>query len=243
MNPIKYPIRLLCGFAALATCCTTSHAAITTFMHGGHGYAVIFDTAAETGNSRSWNDANTFVSTLTGGSGGIPAGWSSPHLAYINSAAENDTIRDQIVAAGLNSSDAADGGGATYAWIGAVESSEGNYEWGDGTDFWSGGTSGGAVGGNYTNFGSYDGFGPGGPITVNEPDNFTDPFLSPAGQDRIGISTEGWGGSGTAAGEWNDIDSGNTLAFVVEFDVVPEPSSTLLLGLGCAVFLFQRRKD
>lgn len=220
---VKNKINSYCSgaFVACGVMVSPLTAATATFEYQGHGYLV--DNVGV-----SWDVANATANAMLGGTGAVPAGWSNPHLVVINSAGENQAVLDGINGLGINTA-AGDGGGGIYAWIGAHDvSSEGNFEWVDGSTFWSGGTNGAAVGGQYENWGSYNAGG-----VVNEPDDFG------GQQDHAAISTTGWPLMAPGAalpGEWNDVNgSNNFLAYVVEFDVVPEPSSVSLLvvaGLG-----------
>lgn len=125
-------------------------------------------------------------------------------LAEINDAAENQAIYNELINnAGITNSNtvAPDGGGGAYVWIGGNDlGTEGSWIWdGDndsnGSQFWQGTSSGNPVGGLYNNWG-------------NEPDDYN-------GQDALGLSLNGWPLG--VAGQWNDVDDGNTLYFVVEY--------------------------
>lgn len=124
-------------------------------------------------------------------------------LAEIDDVNENTAIYNELINnAGITNSNttAPDGGGGAYVWLGGNDiSTEGVWIWdGDnnatGSQFWQGTASGNPVGGLYTNWG-------------NEPDNYNN-------QDALGLSLNGWPlGS---ASQWNDVDDGNTLYFVIE---------------------------
>ncbi len=135
------------------------------------------------------------------------------HLAHIDNAAENAAIFSAISAAVPSTSAASDGGGAVYVWIGGQEIVEGTYAWADApaTPFWTGGNTGGALGGHYVNWGRGL-LGDAGP----EPDNFLNL------QNSVGMGIEAWPVSGSTKlgqpGQWNDIAGSNSLAYVVEFD-------------------------
>jgi hypothetical protein len=63
-----------------------------------------------------------------------------------NDAAENDWLRSTATAAGMGA-----------IWLGATDwTTEGSWEWPDGTAFWTGGANGSPVAGVYTNWGSND---------------------------------------------------------------------------------------
>jgi len=145
------------------------------------------------------------------------------YLVEIGSAGEQAAVYDGIInGAGVSPGYTVvpDGGGIAYVWIGATDKEiEGTWLWdgdntGGGINFWNGqgaaGAGGGsAVGGAYVNWGGAS------TGTYKEPDNFG------AGQDAAAIALAGWP-SGTTilgiAGEWNDINSGNSLYFVVEMN-------------------------
>lgn len=121
-----------------------------------------------------------------------------------------------------------DGGGARYAWIGASDQTiEGMWVWENGgNQFWQGDASGAPIGGLYNNWG-------------NEPDDFG------GQQDAAAIALDDWPvGSGFLgiASQWNDVNITNNLPFIVEFNAVPEPSSTFLLGLATLGMATRRRR-
>lgn len=213
---------------------TLGSAAITSFEHNGHGYIV----DNTDGIGLTWDGADAAATAMIGGVNGVPTGWANPHLVVINTAAENTAVLNGINSLGITTY-APDGGGGAYAWLGANDTdTEGNFNWVDGSPFWTGGQGGSASGGAYENWGSY--VYPNGNPPTYEPDDFG------AGQDHVAISTTGWplalGIINSAnPGEWNDLDGGNQLAYVVEFDVVPEPSSSLMVLLGSLMFIRRQR--
>ena len=96
---------------------------------------------------------------------------------------------------------ASDGGGVSYVWLGGNDaSSEGTWVWVNGDAF------------SYTNWGRA------------EPDNYLN-------QDGLAMGLENWpaGRSGSSAfglaGEWNDIDRGNELTFIVELPLESSDNS------------------
>ena len=124
------------------------------------------------------------------------------YLTEINSQQEQDTIFMHVNNASIiaNNTVAPDGGGASYLWIGGNDITvEGNWVW-DGnndmtsTQFWQGTSSGVPIGGLYNNWG-------------NEPDDFN-------GQDALGLAYTNWPLG--VAGQWNDVDTGNTLYYIIE---------------------------
>ena len=134
-------------------------------------------------------------------------------LAHIDSQAENDAIMAAISAAVPSGSTASDGGGVKYVWMGGTESPEGTFAWLDAaaSPFWTGGKTGAATAGVFTNWGRNTA-GAAGP----EPDN------SGGTQNRAAMALVAWPSSGTSKigqpGQWNDIRDTNTLAYVIEFD-------------------------
>jgi len=157
------------------------------FTFDGHTYDVI--TSALT-----WEDASTAAQnkTLNGESG---------YLARIDSDEENVEIFSQLAnnidPSDMGNTSAPDGGGASYVWIGANDiQTEGEWIWADnGAQFWQGDSTGSAVDALYNNWGT-------------EPDDFE-------GQDAAGIALGEWPFG--VAGQWNDVDTGNTLYYIIEY--------------------------
>src|SRR5262245_33094359 len=188
------------------------------FLHAGHGYQVVTQ-------GRTWQAAaNNAVSRQRFGVAG--------HLAVIENAAENTAIFNQLIAnipaAQFVNTRAPDGGNGFFVWIAANDLAvEGNWIWdgeGDGTgqQFWQGlGNAGGSpVGGQYHNWGTFNG----GPW---EPDNGAGGL-----QDAGGIALANYPRG--LAGQWNDVRADNSLYYIVEFNAVPEPGSAVLLMFGLA---------
>jgi len=206
------------------------NASIITFEYGGHGYAI--QTVGAT-----WEDANTAAQAMTGGTGGIPTGWGDAHLVIIDGKggvdgkAESEKLKEMALSAGITTT-APDGGGAIYTWMGLHQTdttgySDDSWEWVDGRayDFYT----------------DYDGWGyaedQDGKMHY-EPDDFDGDENGQQDYAALGVSAWPYG----EAGEWNDVDGSNQLAYIVEFDTVPEPSSVALLGLGGLALLLRRRK-
>jgi hypothetical protein len=196
------------------------------FSFGGHSYQLVQQ-------NRNW--LNAAADAASRNSNGAPGG-----LAVIETAAENQAIRDALLAnlpsSTFSSTIAPDGGQRAYVWIGGSDRvTEGTWLWdangdGAGIPFWQGtGATGAAVSGRYHSWGN-----PG--ATQREPDN------SQNLQDALGMSLNGWPFG--VAGEWNDVNEANTLFYVVEFTPVPEPSTIVIaaMGLSAMVVVAQRRR-
>ena len=199
-----------------------------SFTHDGHTYLV-------SQTNRNWQAAATAAASRQ--VGGVPG-----HLAVIESAAENQAVFNQLLAnipaAQFNLTRAPDGGNGTYVWIAANDIAvEGTWVWdGDGTGpgpavpFWQGtGASGSPIAGRYQNWGHYPT-----PTTQHEPDNGAGGL-----QDAGGIGLANWPRG--FAGEWNDVRADNALWSVIEFDALPEPSSTLAAFVGFGLTALRRR--
>jgi hypothetical protein len=146
------------------------------------------------------------------------------HLAEVDSAEEQEGLFEQLNLAGIlpEQTVAPDGGGASYVWLGGNDLAvEGRWIWdgdndGDGVQFWEGTASGEPVGGHYTNWGL-------------EPDNWSN-------QDALGLAITDWPLG--VAGQWNDVDAGNLLYYIIEFPPVGvgergpelEPARTLVMS-------------
>ncbi|MGO4526828.1 cadherin domain-containing protein [Microvirga sp. 2MCAF35] len=190
-----------------------------SYLHfNGHVYEVRGYAYGGTEQPLSWESAKNAALDFGG------------HLAKIESAAENTAIFNYVMHERESWSldqhhTAVDGGGAEYVWIGANDISvEGQWKWADGTPFYyknGGGTN------LYSNWGS-------GPSGI-EPDNFTNPQVSPNGQNCGALALGAWpspsGGIGVAS-QWNDIAITNTLFYVVEYDTDGPNANPLDLSLS-----------
>ncbi len=132
------------------------------------------------------------------------------YLVTITSSAENAFLLSTF-----------DSGSDSFAWIGASdESVEGQWRWvvgpEAGTQFSQGATPTAPF--NFANWG---------PV---EPNN--------DGNEDFAVFNLGFtSGAGTAPGEWGDTkaDAAGVSHYLVEYNVVPEPSTGLLLALGLAL--------
>lgn len=175
------------------------------FNFQGNSYKIVESKSTWTDAAKSANDA-----------GG--------HLVYINSEKEQNYIYNVIMDSAkirTNYTIVNDGGGVAYIWIGATDlGNEGNWRWdgnnsGKGVMFWqgqgaAGANDGKAIDGNYQNWG--------GQIQYNlsqEPDNYLN------NQNSAAIALEAWPknlGMLGKASEWNDINSNNSIYYIVEFE-------------------------
>jgi hypothetical protein len=213
----------LVALAVLAV--TQSARADFIFNFGGHSYEFVQQ-------GRTWTGAATDATSRS--LAGAPGA-----LAVIDSAEENQAIEDAVLAnlpaSTFPSTRAADGGNRSYFWIAGTDRvTEGAWIWdadgnGAGSQFWQGTGTGGPVGGAFTNWGTFG-------IVQREPDN------SQNAQDALGFSLEGWPFG--FAGEWNDVNEGNALYYLVEYTPVPEPSTIALLitGFGALLVVQLRRR-
>lgn len=196
-------------------------ALVSQFVYNSHTYQL-------------WSDARTFASASAFAQSQMMGGQNG-YLARIDSAAENAALFMQIQANVTSfTNTASDGGGSRYIWLGDSDAaSEGNWIWQQGGDqFWQGGVMGNSSGGFYSNWGSS--------LLGNEPDDFTNPFLSPNGQDGLAMAIDAWPIGN--AGQWNDISQSNNMPFIVEFNAIPEPAMSLLIFAGSAVMLIRRSR-
>jgi hypothetical protein len=216
---------------ACVLCMSRAATADSTFIYNGHTYEIVK-------TAQTWADAAAdAVGRQKNGVSGA--------LVRIDTAAENAAIYSQVSAAisssEYSSTKASDGGGGSYVWIGATDRvSEGVWLWdgnndGVGDQFWSGGAGGSSVGGLYGNWGTVGG-------VQHEPDNYN------SIQNAAGLSLNGWPTSDQhlgSASQWNDVNEGNSLYYVVEYAAVPEPATASLLvvaALLMAFRLFGRRR-
>ncbi len=199
---------------------------LDTLFFNGHTYQI-----HGAGSATNWIVARDVAGAMT-------YGGATGYLARVDTVAENSAIFARMLSISNQITQTApDGGGVEYVWIGANDlGAEGTWLWSvDNAQFWMGNAGGTVVGGLYNNWGNPAG-------TQFEPDDFN------ANQDAAGIALRGWpagmGFLGTA-GQWNDVSAANNLAYVVEFDVVPEPATVLLLApaLLAAARRLRRRHD
>ena len=171
--------------------------AASTWIYNGHSYG-LFKIA------KTWNEASTFAKSIGG------------YLTKVDDNNENKSIYAKVSTSfsvsDQSKSMAPDGGNAAYVWLGASDSaSEGSWKWAKDNatlattrSEWGAGTA----------FGSY----------IKEPDNsYNQDFLA------LGMTKwpnfEGYGKIGSP-GQWNDVQGGNTLYFVVEMDTTTNKDTT-----------------
>lgn len=164
---------------------------IYAFVYNEKDYEIIKE-------NKTWQQAVSFAVERGG------------YLAEINSSGENAAIFSASVKAEIdkNKTVSAEGGNASYLWIGGNDvSNEGRWIWdGDNTGsqihFWQGGVSGEAIDNQFNKWG-------------NEPDNFD------GNQNHLALALTEWpkdsGTLGTTQ-QWNDLANGNALYFVIEYD-------------------------
>ena len=169
------------------------------FEHDGHTYKLVELPA-------TWTEATAAAKAMT--LAGDPG-----YLARIDSAAENQAILEAVVShlspAQLANSIPNDGSEAAFVWLGGSDAGrEGQWTWSNNGDlFWKGDFNGAPVNGRYTNWGI-------------QPDN------AGGAENALAMSSAGWPEPFYDLGEigqWNDLEAGNRLAYVIEFDAVVEP--------------------
>ncbi|TRW23021.1 T9SS type A sorting domain-containing protein [Flavobacterium zepuense] len=184
------PALLLLAFTGKAHAQCASASNIYTFTYNGAQYEIVKE-------KKRWLNAAQCALERGG------------YLAEINDAAEQNAINAQIANAGIDiqNTKAADGGNASYVWIGGNDiSTEGAWMWNGNLDavsvqFWEGDASGHAVNNLYTNWG-------------NEPDD-----NAIGGQDGLGLAITNWPLG--LAGQWNDIKQNNVLYYIIEYNALP----------------------
>jgi hypothetical protein len=197
------------------------------FEYNGHSYLIVQQ-------ERTWQSAA--MDAVSRQVAGMPG-----YLTIIESAAENKTIFDQLIAnipiREYANTQAPDGGNGYFVWIAANDLAvEGKWIWdgegdGVGQQFYQGlgNAGGGSVGGFYNNWGTFNG----GPW---EPDNGAGGL-----QDAGGIALANYPRG--LASQWNDVRADNTLYYVVEFNAVPEPTAVVLLTVAVAWAKFFTRRQ
>ena len=200
--------------AALTLLPAGAHADVV-FEYGGHTYKLVELPA-------TWHEATAAAEamTLAGGAG---------YLARIDSAAENQAILE-AVSTHLSPAQRAnsipnDGSEAAFVWLGGSDAErEGQWTWtNNGDPFWQGDFNGSPVGGRYTNWGI-------------QPDN------AGGAENALAMGLADWPEPFYdlgATGQWNDLEAGNKLVYVIEFDAVVEPLSRI--GTACGSRSVHRR--
>ncbi|MEO0571073.1 MAG: DUF5018 domain-containing protein [Bacteroidota bacterium] len=142
-------------------------------------------------DNKSWAEAASFSANLGG------------YLVEINNEAEQNKVFGELsFNSGIIFEDTQNEFGNSAVWLGGNDiATEGAWIWdgnnsGEGSQFWSGGLDGTPVDNLYNNWG-------------NEPDNSSN-------QDALSISMETT--QRNMAGEWNDLDGGNRLYYLIEYD-------------------------
>ena len=169
------------------------------FEHDGHTYKLVVLPA-------TWEEAAAAAkgTTLAGDPG---------YLARIDSAAENQAILEAVTShlspAQLANSIPNDGSEAAFVWLGGSDASrEGQWTWSNNGDlFWRGDFNGAPVNGRFANWGV-------------QPDNLG------GAENALAMGLANWPEPFYdlgEAGQWNDLDAGNKLVYVIEYDAVVEP--------------------
>ncbi len=140
-------------------------------------------------------------------------------LVEINSQEEQDAVFNSITTGALVSNGYGNvdcGGGISYVWLGGNDiGRESNWQWYDSDQsFWSGQGQAGSGNGQITNS-SFVNWGGKSTGNIQEPDNFTYPGYCNTDQDGLGLALANWPYGIT--GEWNDIQAGSLLYFVIEY--------------------------
>ena len=193
---------LFIGCAASVPCTANDG---NVFTYNGHTYEIVKE-------ARTWIDAAKAAAKRE--KYGVAGA-----LVRIDNAAENQAIYKHLIEAippsEFPNTNAPDGGGGAYVWLGASDRlHEGKWIWdvnGDkhGDPFWSGGKNGSPVDGRYYNWGTVN-------RVQNEPDNYHN-------QDAAGISLNGWPIPSRRLGlpgQWNDLNIDNKLYYLIEYPAV-----------------------
>ncbi len=184
---------------AQATCYSSANTYV--FTHNGHYYRVVKE-------AKTWTVAAACASSDGG------------YITEIDDLAEQTAVYNGILASGIasNYSPVADGGGASYVWLGGNDkASEGHWIW-DGNNnsisipFWNGQGAAGAGTGSVVS-GAYVNWGGKSTTTIQEPDDFN------SNQDAAAMALGTWPYG--IAGEWNDISETNSLYYVIEHNSIP----------------------
>ncbi len=200
-NPVSYVVTAEDGSTLTYNVSVMSqmNTNISSFTHDGRRYEIVQE-------GKSWKDAAAFAVARGG------------YLVEINNQQEQDAVFQALNNANINANNtvAPDGGGGAYVWLGGNDiATEGDWIWngddqGAGTSFWNGPTTGNVVNNAYVNWGRPTNGAPNPNGPFDEPDNFN------GSQDALGLSLNGWPLG--FAGQWNDVNEGNTLFFVIEYN-------------------------
>ena len=169
------------------------------FEYEGHTFRLVE-------NPANWDDAMAAAAAMT-------LGGETGYLARFDSAAENEAILSAVSAhlspAQLANSIPNDVSEAPFIWIGGSDRGrEGDWRWSNNGDpFWRGDFNGKPVAGRYTNWGV-------------QPDN------AGGAENALAMGLANWPAPFYdlgSTGQWNDLEAGNQLLYLVEFDAVVEP--------------------
>jgi hypothetical protein len=169
------------------------------FEHEGHTFRLVE-------NPASWDEATATAAAMS-------LGGETGYLARIDSASENNAILSALSAhlspAQLANTIANDNSDTPFVWLGGSdEGREGQWLWSNNGDpFWQGDFNGKPVAGRFTNWGV-------------QPDN------AGGAENALALGLANWPKPFNdlgSAGQWNDLEEGNRLLYVIEFDTVVEP--------------------
>ena len=198
-RPVKNMNRaIINAYLCILSMLPTAVLADEIFVFAGHTYKIVTSPA-------TWSAASTNAKKMR-------VGEHNGYLVRIDSKGENDAVFDALIShlseSQLASTIANDGSEAPFIWLGGSDiAQEGEWVWENNDDqFWSGDFNGSAVAGRYTNWGI-------------QPDSASGP------EDALAMGLADWPEPFYdlgAAGQWNDLDVGNKLVYVVEFDGKPD---------------------
>ena len=198
-RPVKKMTRAIVNAYVFVLCMLpTVVLADEIFLFAGHTYKIVTSPA-------TWSAASTNAKKMR-------VGKHHGYLVRIDSKRENraifDAVKSHLSKSQLANTTADDGSGAPFIWLGGSDSAqEGKWIWeNNGDQFWSGDFNGSAVSGRYTNWGI-------------QPDSAS------GSEDALAMGLADWPEPFYdlgAAGQWNDLDVGNELIYVVEFDGKPD---------------------
>ena len=196
--PVANLTRCLSAFAVSVSLLPATAGASGIFEFEGHTYRIVADTA-------DWETASLKAAemSLNGGAG---------YLVRIDSQEENRALIEALAAhltdEQLKASVPDDGSDVPFVWLGGSDiAREGVWTWSNnGDQFWEGDFNGTSKNGLYSNWG-------------------VQPDSASGAEDGAAMSLGDWPEPFYdlgAMGEWNDLDIGISLIYVVEFDSISD---------------------